>query len=223
MTSPAQIISAVHARRAPMMHAVPASPRRRPVGPTMPSHGPAKLSPRNPRNWRSPQGRPQPTGCGRLDAKRAARPLPPGPVASHHGSCSSDTTTPRTPDDLHDRNARQSSRVGSTAAGRCAWAIGAARDSGVGAVRRDLGTSMDARPDCCMDQGASTEAAGTRCAVLARNMSLAKSGSDRHVRSCLRGYSRVTALASASMPDSRAVQGTGRLGCSPNGNGAGHG
>jgi len=106
---------------------------------------------------------------------------------------------------------------------RCAWAIGAARDSGVGAVRRDLGTSMDARADCCMDQGASTEAASTRCAVLARDMSLAKSGSDRHVRSCLRGYSRVTALASASMPDSRAVQGTGRLGCSPNGNGAGHG
>jgi len=44
------------------------------------------------------------------------------------------------------------------------WAIGAARDSAVGAVRRHLGTSIDARADYCFDPGASTKAASTRCA-----------------------------------------------------------
>ena len=47
------------------------------------------------------------------------------------------------------------------------WAIGAARDSAVGAVRRNLGTSIDARADYCFDPGASTKAASTRCARVA--------------------------------------------------------
>ena len=47
------------------------------------------------------------------------------------------------------------------------WAIGAARDSAVGAVRRHLGTSIDARADYCFDPGASTKAASTRCALVA--------------------------------------------------------
>jgi hypothetical protein len=46
------------------------------------------------------------------------------------------------------------------------WAVGAARDSAVGAVRRHLGTSIDARADYYFDPGASTKAASTRCALV---------------------------------------------------------
>jgi hypothetical protein len=56
------------------------------------------------------------------------------------------------------------------------WAIGAARDSAVGAVRRHLGTSIDARADYCFDPGASTKAASTRCALVANGRCAATRG-----------------------------------------------
>ena len=52
-------------------------------------------------------------------------------------------------------------------AGARSWAIGAARDSAVGAVRSHLRTSIDARADYRFDPGASTKAASTRCAIVA--------------------------------------------------------
>jgi hypothetical protein len=45
--------------------------------------------------------------------------------------------------------------------------IGAARDSAVGAVRRQLGTSIDARADYCFDPAASTKATSARRALVA--------------------------------------------------------
>ena len=56
------------------------------------------------------------------------------------------------------------------------WVIGAARDSAVGAVRRHLGTSIDARADYCFDPGASTKAASTRCALVANGRCAATRG-----------------------------------------------
>jgi hypothetical protein len=47
-------------------------------------------------------------------------------------------------------------------------AIGAARDSAVGADRRHLGPASTPRADYCFDKDASTEAASTRCAFVAR-------------------------------------------------------
>jgi hypothetical protein len=61
----------------------------------------------------------------------------------------------------------------------CLWAIGAARDSAVGAVRRHLGTSIDARADYCFDPAASTKAASTRCALVANGRCAATHGSTR--------------------------------------------
>jgi hypothetical protein len=45
------------------------------------------------------------------------------------------------------------------------WAIEAARDSAVGAVRHTLGPASTPRADYCFDRGASTKAASTRCAL----------------------------------------------------------
>jgi hypothetical protein len=49
-------------------------------------------------------------------------------------------------------------------AGARIWAIAAACDSAVDAVRRHIGTDIDARADYCFHQGACSEAASTRCA-----------------------------------------------------------
>ena len=49
----------------------------------------------------------------------------------------------------------------------CSWAIGAARDSAVGAVRHTLGPASTPRADYCFDPGASTKAASTRCTLVA--------------------------------------------------------
>jgi hypothetical protein len=52
------------------------------------------------------------------------------------------------------------------------WAKGAARDSAVGADRRHLGTGIDAPRGLLLRSGASTEAASTRCAFVARSGAL---------------------------------------------------
>ena len=54
------------------------------------------------------------------------------------------------------------------------WAIGAARDSAVGAVRRQLGTSIDAPRGLLLRSGRSTKAASTRCALVALRREVAR-------------------------------------------------
>lgn len=62
------------------------------------------------------------------------------------------------------------------------WAMGAARDSAVGAVRRHLGISLDARADHCFDPGASTKAASTPCALVA----ICRTGAALRLETCVR-------------------------------------